>query len=222
MAEKTVVESKTQTQKKTSTESDGTVVEVITTTITEKFSDGSSGTRTETKTIRTGGGGGGGGAGMLDANLTAATCKAPQVDNTTDKAFIQLCLETHNKLRAQHGGSPLTLDADLGKVAQAWAKKLADKGKMEHNTTGFGENVYWNTESPTGSRPAEAWYSEIKDYNFGKLEGQKGTGHFTQLVWKSTKAVGIAMEKGNNGYYVVANYYPAGNIIGRYPDNIQK
>lgn len=224
---KTVVETKTNTSTKTSTESDGTVVEVITTTITDKFSDGSSGTRTETKTIRKAGGGGGGGVGgkqsrMLNPSLTPATSTSPKVENITDKGFIKECLETHNKLRAWHGAPPLVLDEDLGKIAQAWARELSKMGKMMHNDTGFGENVYWNTDMPAGSRPAEAWYSEIKDYNFKKLEGQKGTGHFTQLIWKSSKYVGIALESGKNGFYVVANYFPPGNVVGRFPDNIQK
>jgi hypothetical protein len=58
----------------------------------------------------------------------------------------------------------------------AWAQKLAKSGNLQHNTSGFGENVYWSTENIDGARPPDMWYSEIKDFNFNKLEGQKGTG----------------------------------------------
>lgn len=110
----------------------------------------------------------------------------------------------------------------LGKIAQAWANELAKMGKMQHSTAGFGENVYWNTEACDGKRPVDQWYSEIKDYNFSKMEGQKGTGHFTQVVWKASKEMGIALATGPKGNYIVAEYNPPGNFVGKYAENIQK
>jgi len=223
-----VIDTKKDVTKTSTTEPDGTIVEVIVTKTTEKFSDGKTGVSTTTQTIRkapppkksvTGH------ATVLNVNLTPANSKAPKVPNTTNKAFIQACLESHNTLRALHGAPPLKLNEDLAKIAQAWANTLAAKiGKMQHNSTGFGENIYWKTEDPPAARPPEMWYSEINDFDFNKkpLEGKKGTGHFTQLIWKSSKLVGIAMAVGNNGYFVVANYFPQGNIIGKYPDNICK
>lgn len=46
-------------------------------------------------------------------------------------------------------------------------------------------------------------------------------GHFSQMVWKDTKQLGIGLAKGKNGaFYVVANYSPRGNIINRFTSNI--
>jgi ves G 5 allergen, putative len=46
-------------------------------------------------------------------------------------------------------------------------------------------------------------------------------GHFTQLVWKTSKKLGIGQAKGASGnVYVVANYYPPGNIIGEFGSNV--
>lgn len=48
-------------------------------------------------------------------------------------------------------------------------------------------------------------------------------GHFTQVVWKDTKSIGVAMVKNKSGkFVVVANYYPAGNVQGQYKKNVLK
>merc|ERR1712061_30204 len=41
---------------------------------------------------------------------------------------------------------------------------------------------------------------------------QPGTGQFTSLIWYNTTHVGMSRSK--DGSYIVANYYPAGNIVG--------
>ena len=47
------------------------------------------------------------------------------------------------------------------------------------------------------------------------------SGHFTQVVWKDSQELGIARARTRDGkWLVVANYLPAGNFIGRYPDNV--
>lgn len=48
-------------------------------------------------------------------------------------------------------------------------------------------------------------------------------GQFTQLVWKGSHSMGIAMVKGKSGRIViVANYNPPGNIMGQFMDNVLK
>jgi hypothetical protein len=66
------------------------------------------------------------------------------------------------------------------------------------------------------------WYDEIKDHNFN-MDHQSGTGHFTQLVWKTTKEVGFGVARASDGsFYGVANYYPAGNLIGTFVKNVPR
>lgn len=51
-----------------------------------------------------------------------------------------------------------------------------------------------------------------------------GTGHFTQVVWKNSKEIGVGKAfSRDNRVYVVALYYPAGNYVGRenYEKNVQ-
>lgn len=57
-----------------------------------------------------------------------------------------------------------------------------------------------------------------------------GTGHFTQLVWKSTKKIGCAWNtvgcksNGMNFYKLVCEYDPPGNMVGgtHFKDNVPR
>ena len=47
------------------------------------------------------------------------------------------------------------------------------------------------------------------------------TGHFTQVVWKATTNLGIGRAVSNsNNLYVVANYFPGGNMGGEFEANV--
>ncbi len=99
----------------------------------------------------------------------------------------------------------------------------------------------------SGSAPVESWYSEAPRYTYGRESAGAGTGHFTQLVWRGSKELGIAKARSprtgkasGDGFkwlppltcpnphlflfppqvIVVANYKPAGNVIGRYAENV--
>ena len=72
----------------------------------------------------------------------------------------------------------------------------------------------------TGAQATQQWYDEIKDYDFARSSG-RGTGHFTQVVWRDTREMGVGRAQGRDGkWLVVANYLPAGNFIGRYAENV--
>lgn len=46
-------------------------------------------------------------------------------------------------------------------------------------------------------------------------------GHFTQMVWKNSKELGIGwVQKDDGTTYVVGNYDPPGNIMGQYYENV--
>ncbi len=57
-------------------------------------------------------------------------------------------------------------------------------------------------------------------------DGGGGTGHFTQVVWKGSKTLGIgkatAEKNGMFCTYVVGRYKPAGNFMGKYKENVAK
>lgn len=46
-------------------------------------------------------------------------------------------------------------------------------------------------------------------------------GHFSQVVWRDSKELGVAVAKNRNGHiFVVANYSPPGNFIGSFAENV--
>jgi hypothetical protein len=73
----------------------------------------------------------------------------------------------------------------------------------------------------SGNAPVDSWYSEVKKHTFGSEPTTMGTGHFTQIVWKGSKEMGIALARSaSNKIIVVANYDPPGNFVGRYSENV--
>ena len=138
-------------------------------------------------------------------------------------------LEKHNEYRKQHQVGELTINCDLMKIAQKYSKKLHDNNKFEHSHDKYdgknmGENFYKQTTSNKYDPPIATilWYNEIKDYNFntGKSRNSNHVGHFTQVVWKGTEELGVGFTCGDNGCFVVANYYPAGNYVGQFTENV--
>lgn len=65
------------------------------------------------------------------------------------------------------------------------------------------------------------WYEEIDLYDFNNPGFSSDTGHFTQLVWKSTTDVGCGLSiSGSNKIYAVSHYSPPGNFRGEYTENV--
>lgn len=74
-----------------------------------------------------------------------------------------------------------------------------------------------------GKDAVAAWYDEIKQYTFGAASGSTGTGHFTQVVWRDSKELGVGFSKNAKGQvFVVCNYNPPGNYVGQHAQNVPK
>ena len=164
-----------------------------------------------------------------------------------NEPFEIKALRFHNEFREAHSSPELTLDQELSNMAHEYAQKLfnsQDKEEVAFNLYKknlLGENVYiGKREAP--EEICKIWYKEIKKYDFEKNGYQKGTGHFTQIVWKETKSVGFGLypnnkdnnknnnnqnknnnnNKNNKKICFVALYHPAGNTLGEFSNNVQK
>jgi pathogenesis-related protein 1 len=161
---------------------------------------------------------------LLCAIVVLTVCEGK--DTEAGKADIKSALEIHNKARKDVRAPALKWSGKLASDAQAYANLLARKGgRLVHAKTGDqGGNLFMGARIKNPATAAsQAWYNEIKDYKHAKLSkanfhGGKPIGHYTQMVWKSTRQVGIGMAVGENGrVYVVARYSPRGNVMGKYP-----
>uniref|UniRef100_A0A8C3DCT2 GLI pathosis related 2 n=1 Tax=Corvus moneduloides TaxID=1196302 RepID=A0A8C3DCT2_CORMO len=110
-------------------------------------------------------------------------------------------LKAHNDYRKKHGVPPLKLCKKLNRGAQLYAEELATTRVLKHSSESAngkcGENLAW------------ASYDQ--------------SGHFTAMVWKNTKKMGVGKASASDGStFVVARYDPAGNVVnpGYYEENV--
>nr|XP_042909563.1 Golgi-associated plant pathogenesis-related protein 1 isoform X2 [Parasteatoda tepidariorum] len=118
--------------------------------------------------------------------------------------FNEECLKSHNHYRAQHGCSPLHLSSQISSFSQEWACKIAAEDHFHHSHhPQYGENLF---------------VAYLSNYSIPEIKG-----HFTQTIWNKSRELGVgkAVSK-NHRVYVVANYYPPGNILNRFVDNVPK
>merc|ERR1712165_544107 len=140
--------------------------------------------------------------------------------------FRQDSLTAHNVYRAKHGVPDLKLNNELNALAQEWAEYLIANNAFEHRpNNNNGENIYMSSGRAAQDQAqgaVDSWYSEIKDYTFGKEPSWGGpvTGHFTQVVWKGSTDVGVGVAQEGSKVVVVANYSPPGNYGGQYVDDV--
>lgn len=68
----------------------------------------------------------------------------------------------------------------------------------------------------------DMWYEEHDKYRYGNPGFSTNTGHFTQIVWQSSKEMGAGKAVSSSGaQFVVARYQPPGNVRGQFPENVK-
>ena len=77
--------------------------------------------------------------------------------------FGREALEAHNKCRSLHQASELKWSRALEKDAQCFANQLAKEGRLRHDNTDDGENVYamFGKEDVCGEEVVGRWYDEV-------------------------------------------------------------
>jgi Cysteine-rich secretory protein family len=135
-------------------------------------------------------------------------------------------LADHNRVRRDFGVPALAWDDALAAEAAAYARTLAAANRFEHSrrVPGArieGENLWMGTHSAFAyTEMTGSWIEEGADYRDGAFPNVSRTGswhdvgHFTQMIWGGTQAVGCGLA-GNRDYeYLVCRYFPAGNVMG--------
>ncbi len=133
----------------------------------------------------------------------------------------------------------MTISDSLNSTAESWAKQIATTGVLAHSSSsqrnGAGENLYVSYTTATSiatdtlaNSAVNSWYGEVAQYSYANPGFTASTGHFTQVVWKSSTQLGCGTAQGTktlNGtqykaFYVVCHYAPAGNVTGQFPANV--
>lgn len=148
----------------------------------------------------------------------ASPTSPPSPQYTDSLTFRTSLLNSTNLYRWQHNATYLSWNDSLASYATSYAEQCV--WAHSHGPEGYGENLARGY--PDVQSAVDAWGNERALYTFtpGSVTGfTEATGHFTQLVWKSTQTVGCGAfacngKNGIGGYMLVCEYWPPGNIEG--------
>ena len=142
--------------------------------------------------------------------------------------FSRDLIREHNTLRAStmrlhsHGHQMLRVWLSVGLIILPAQCQLEHGPNDELKQRNLGQNLaFVSGGNVTANRISDMWYDELKDYDFGKPGYASNTGHFTQLVWRDTKQIGIGRASKGHSVFVAGNYSPAGNVQGRFEENVK-
>eukprot|EP00667_Euglena_gracilis_P004639 EG_transcript_4664 len=133
-------------------------------------------------------------------------------------SYAAAFVKDHNIKRCMHGVPPLTWSASVAATAETWAATCSGvhTNITVRSNMWFGENL-WGVSGlqPTAAGAVTLWYNEISHYDWSNPVLQPGTGHMTQVIWRSSVNLGCAMcDQGNGWKWVVCQYNPPGNAPG--------
>uniref|UniRef100_A0AAF5I1K0 Amino acid transporter transmembrane domain-containing protein n=1 Tax=Strongyloides stercoralis TaxID=6248 RepID=A0AAF5I1K0_STRER len=132
----------------------------------------------------------------------------------------QKFLKEINTYRSFHNVEPLIRSHNLENTAQWCANKYLTKRRPDFNV---GENFnllvskVGYLESPI---LVKYWYDEESKFKFNHPNGTTKTEHFSQLIWKGTREVGIGVIKKREYIFVALLFNPKGNIPNEYDKNV--
>ena len=128
-------------------------------------------------------------------------------------------LAAHNEVRERAGVPPLTWADSLAAVAQDWANHLLQQGQFYHRPQPvYGENLLEiNGQRALPAEVVAIWAGEAGNYSYGSNTCNGICGHYTQLIWSSTREVGCAVAHDAMREVWVCNYNPPGNWVGERP-----
>lgn len=168
--------------------------------------------------------------GAVPALLLAAM--APVLLGAVDMrtGFAQRLLAAHNRERMARAVPPLAWNPLLARDASVWANHLAEIGRLVHSPDEpldpdpEGENLwagsrgYYAPEAMVGLWAAERRYYKPGLFPRNSITGRlEQVGHYTQLMWRSSRMVGCAIARGRRDDFLVCRYSEGGNVIGERP-----
>ncbi|XP_064958385.1 pathogenesis-related protein 1-like [Musa acuminata AAA Group] len=153
---------------------------------------------------------------MLCTVALAMACTSTLAQNSP-----QDFVSPHNAARAAVGVGTVSWDSTVAAYAQNYANQRKADCQLVHSRGPYGENIFAGSGGDyTAADAVNAWVSEKQDYDYNsnKCAPNKVCGHYTQVVWRSSTAIGCGRVRCNNGgIFITCNYKPPGNYAGQRP-----
>lgn len=159
--------------------------------------------------------------------LTTSACGTTGTAVKLEREEVKIFIAEHNRVRSDVGVAPVSWSKKITAYSTAWAEHLAKSGcSMEHRPRNgkwkqiYGENIFMGTAGYFSVADAvRSWESEKAEYKYGPVNEKTWypTGHYTQVVWRSSKTIGCGKSLCNGNMIVVCNYDPPGNYMGEKP-----
>jgi pathogenesis-related protein 1 len=128
-------------------------------------------------------------------------------------------LDAHNSARVRVGCPPLAWSRALASDARRWADQLMATHVFANQPNDpHGENLFMiSGGSVTPAEVVQTWVAERGDYNPDANTCAGVCGHYTQVVWRTTREVGCGMAFDGYRQVWVCEYDPPGNVAGIRP-----
>ncbi|KAK1420899.1 hypothetical protein QVD17_22861 [Tagetes erecta] len=141
---------------------------------------------------------------------------------THSQHLIKDFMSLQNRARATIHMPPLVWDPHLARYASMYARHRRQDCLLKHSNGPYGENIFWGSGSRwRPSQAAATWVAEGRWYNHQLNSCNRGRecGHYTQIVWKTSRRIGCARVTcfGGRGVFMICNYDPPGNYVGEKP-----
>lgn len=154
----------------------------------------------------------------------APSPEAPAAEGGGAAGEMHRILEAHNRYRRRHCAPPLSWSETLEEIAGEWANTLQERDcRLQHSPHRHGENLAIGSAGTLDAeRVVELWYKERELYDFEDPGFTMETGHFTQLVWASSRNLGCAKTRCPGVDLWICNYTPGGNTLNHFEANVRR
>lgn len=155
----------------------------------------------------------------------AASLPSTAPEYVSDQLFMSAMLNSTNFFRREHNATAVVWNATIAAFADSYLANDTDC-TFAHSGGPYGENIAVGFQSVHGA--VDAWGLERSLYNYNDPGFSEATGHFTQLVWKASTTVGCgrklcggkAAGSKSTGWFLVCEYWPRGNVIGQFAQEV--
>ncbi|TMS36427.1 hypothetical protein L596_003593 [Steinernema carpocapsae] len=118
------------------------------------------------------------------------------------ETFADSMVREYNFYRNLHGVASVKLNHSMSADCDRYARALGSRSRVQPclvHSRKNGENLmfYWNyasiSEVELAEVTAKQFYDELKFYNFDKPGFRFSAAHFTQMIWKGVKEIGVGV-----------------------------